>query len=142
MTTESGRDVPITTGSTPQGANRSGPVAIAPGRVPAAGPFSGTCRGYATLRLVFGTLIAGVIAFTAAFWAAASPPLAFVFVTQVVASAGIEFLTRALPVLAGVLLPFPLAVALAIAVLCAVATWPPDAPCRSASENRHGNHSD
>ena len=85
---------------------------------------------------MFGTLVAGVIAFTAAFWAAASPPLAFVFITQVAASAGSEFLARALPVLAGVLLPFPLAVALAIAVLCAVATWSADSPHRPASKNR------
>lgn len=95
------------------------------------------CRRHATLRLVFGTIAAGVIALAAAFWAMASPPLAFAFVTQAAASAGNEFLARALPVLASILLPFPLAGALAVAVLCAVATWPPDSPHHPASETPH-----
>lgn len=138
MTTGSGVDAPITAGSMPQGANRSGPGAIASGRAPAAGPSSGTCRRHATLRIVLGTLPLGVAAFVAAFAAMASP-IAFAFVVEAAATAGFEFLGRALPFLIAVLPPFPLAVVGAIALLCAVATWPPGSPHLPSPENRHAS---
>lgn len=121
----------------PQGANRSGPGAIAGAGELLQRLSSESPRRPATLRRGRRLLAACLVAGAAGFWAAFSPPLVFGYATQAAAALGIEFLSRALPVLVAILLPFPLAGALAVAAVCAVATWPPASPHRPASQNRH-----
>lgn len=133
----SARNSSITPHPTPQGTNRSGPGAIGgagelPQRLSSDSP-----RRPATLRPAGRLLAACVVAGAAGFWASFSPPLALVYLTEAAAALGIEFLARALPVLATILLPFPLAGALAVAAVCAVATWPPASPHRPAAETPH-----
>ncbi|MDE2806528.1 MAG: hypothetical protein OXN18_15405 [Gemmatimonadota bacterium] len=88
----------------------------------------------ATLLRVIGF---GVIAGAAVLWALVSPPIAITVIIQTATTAGFELLAQALTALAPIILPFPLAGALAVAVLCAVATWPPHSPRYPASEKPH-----
>ena len=127
----SSTDLPITTPPSAQGQKRSGPGAIALGRGPA-GALSTRFRSFTATLLC--ALVVGVIAGSAALWAIVSPAVALTVIAQTAATAGLDLLARALTVLGPFILPFPLAGALAFAVLCAVATWPAD--CRP-DENRH-----
>lgn len=141
MTTGSGADAAITIQPSAQAPNVGGPGAIASGRDPAGALSSDTKPGYATLRIVLGALPPAAVAFVAAFAATASPP-ALTLVVEAATTAGLELIGRALPFLIAVLPPFPLAVVGAVALLCAVATWPPSSPHLPASENRHASPSD
>ena len=121
----SSTDLPITTPTSAQGQKRSGPGAIALDRGPAGAPSTGFRSFTATLLTA---LVVGIIAGSAALWAVVSPTAAFTVIAQTATTAGLDLLVRALTVLAPIILPFPLAGALAFAVLCAVATWPADCP--------------
>ncbi len=127
----SSTDLPITTPTSAQGQKRSGPGAIALGRGPAGALSTGFHSFPATLLCA---LVVGVIAASAALWAIVSPAIALTAIAQAAATGGLDLLGRALTIIAPIILPFPLAGALAFAVLCAVATWPAD--CRP-DENRH-----
>ena len=127
----SSTDLPITTPPSAQGQKRSRPGAIALDRGPAGALSTGFRSFTATILRALGF---GVIAGAAVLWAIVSPPVAFTAIAQAAATAGLDLVGRALTIIAPIILPFPLAGALAFAVLCAVATWPAD--CR-ADENRH-----
>lgn len=135
--TPAGLESSITTPQPPQGANRSGPGAIGGAGELLQRLSSENSRRHATRRTGLRLLAACLIAGGGGFWAAFSPAPALVYLAEAAAALGIDFLARALPAFAAVLLPFPLAGALAVAAVCAVATWPPASPHRPASENRH-----
>lgn len=127
MITGSGPDAAITSEASAQAPNPGGPGAIGSGRDPAGALSSDTRRRHATLRIVLGSLPAAAVAFVVGVAVMASPP-ALAFVVEAATTAGLEILGRVLPVLVAFLPPFPLAVVGAVALLCAVATWPPHSP--------------